>query len=358
MPCPKLAPFLFQRVAARPRRATTTEGPAMQTLLSTDAVQRSQRLAYWTDMICNVYVQLGCDPVRPDDAGDFNGHIRQHTLPGLDVSVVTSGPQSVTRTPSHIARASDDYFLVSIQARGRGIVRQDGRDAVLAAGDFALYDSTRPYQLLFEDAFEQIVLKLPGERLRSELRDTEALTATRVSGSEGAGHLLLSMLRTLREDIDTLQPASALAVANGVQSILVAGLQTLPALRSPAVSNLTAYHWRASSAESTSSSAIRGCRSAAWRRNWACPRARSIASSRPSRLPCRATSGSAGSTPAAATCWNRVWPAARWPRSHTAVASTTRRISAAPSATASAARRASGGSRVGIKLSSGRDEGR
>lgn len=214
----------------------------MQTLLSTDAVQRSQRLAYWTDMICNVYVQLGCDPVRPDDAGDFNGHIRQHTLPGLDVSVVTSGPQSVTRTPSHIARASDDYFLVSIQARGRGIVRQDGRDAVLAAGDFALYDSTRPYQLLFEDAFEQIVLKLPGERLRSELRDTEALTATRVSGSEGAGHLLLSMLRTLREDIDTLQPASALAVANGVQSILVAGLQTLPALRSPAVSNLTAYH--------------------------------------------------------------------------------------------------------------------
>ena len=62
---------------------------------------------------------------------------------------------------------------------------------VLAVGDFALYDSTRPYQLLFDDAFEQIVLKLPGERLRSELRDTERLTATTVSGREGAGHLLI-----------------------------------------------------------------------------------------------------------------------------------------------------------------------
>ena len=214
----------------------------MNALLSTDAVPRAQRLAYWTDMICNVYVQLGCDPVRPDDATGFSGHIRQHTLPGLDLSVVTSGPQSVMRTPSHIARASDDYFLVSIQARGRGVVRQDGRDAVLEVGDFALYDSTRPYQLLFEDAFEQIVLKLPGERLRSALRDSEALTATTVSGREGAGHLLLGMLRTLREDIDTLQPASALAVADGVQSILVAGLQTLPALRAPSLSNLTAYH--------------------------------------------------------------------------------------------------------------------
>ena len=214
----------------------------MNQLFSTDAVPRDQRLAYWTDMICNVYVQLGCDAVRKDDSGNFEGSIRQHTLPSLDVSVVKSGPQKVMRTPGHISRSGDDYFLVSIQARGHGVVRQDGRDAVLAAGDFALYDSTRPYELLFDDSFEQIVLKLPGERLRSELHDTEALTATTVSGREGAGHLLLGMIRTLREDIDTLQPASALAVANGVQSILVAGLQTLPAARSPGLSSLTAYH--------------------------------------------------------------------------------------------------------------------
>lgn len=215
----------------------------MARLLSTDLVPRDQRLAYWTDMICNVYVQLGCDPVpAPGGRGDFEGSIRQHTLPSLDVSVVTSGPQKVMRTPAHIARSSDDYFLVSIQARGRGVVRQDGRDAVLSVGDFALYDSTRPYQLLFDGAFEQIVLKLPGERLRSELRETEALTATTVSGREGAGHLLLGMIRTLREDIDALQPASALAVASGVLNILVAGLQTLPAARSPALSNLTAFH--------------------------------------------------------------------------------------------------------------------
>jgi len=213
----------------------------MNRLLSTEVVPRDQRLAYWTDMICNVYVQLGCDPVA-DGRGDFEGSIRQHTLPSLDVSVVTSGPQKVMRTPGHIARSSDDYFLVSIQARGQGVVRQDGRDALLSVGDFALYDSTRPYQLLFDDSFEQIVLKLPGERLRSELRDTEALTATTVSGREGAGHLMLSMIRTLREDIDALQPASALAVANGVLNILVAGLQTLPAAQSPSLSNLTAFH--------------------------------------------------------------------------------------------------------------------
>ncbi|OUM01162.1 helix-turn-helix domain-containing protein [Variovorax sp. JS1663] len=211
-------------------------------VLSTDAVPRDQRLAYWTDMICNVYVQLGCDPVRGARAATFEGSIRRHSLPSLDVSVVRSGAQSVMRTPGHIARGTDDYFLVGIQTAGQGVVRQDGRDAVLSVGDFALYDSTRPYQLLFDDDFEQIVLKLPGERLRSELRDTQALTATTVSGREGAGHLLISMIRTLREDIDMLQPASALAVANGVLNILVAGLQTLPAAHAPGLSQLAAFH--------------------------------------------------------------------------------------------------------------------
>jgi AraC-like DNA-binding protein len=211
----------------------------MKQLLTTDAVPCQDRQAYWTDMICNVYVQLGCDPA-PDV--DFRGEIRNHQLPGLDLSVVRSRAQNVLRTAGHISRSTDDYFLVSIQAAGTGVVRQDGRDAVLKPGDFALYDSTRPYELLFREDFEQIVLKLPGERLRDLIRETQGLTATTVSGREGAGHLLIGMIRTLKDDIDTLQPASALAVANGVLNILVAGLQTLPNAIQTSPTNLRSYH--------------------------------------------------------------------------------------------------------------------
>lgn len=211
----------------------------MNQLLTTDTVPRRDRPAYWTDMICNVYVQLGCDPA-PE--ADFRGEIRNHQLPSLDLSVVRSRAQDVRRTPEHISRSTDDYFLVSIQAAGTGVVRQDGRDAVLKPGDFALYDSTRPYELLFREDFEQIVLKLPGERLRDLIRETHGLTATTVSGREGAGHLLIGMIRTLKDDIDKLQPASALAVANGVLSILVAGLQTLPNAIQSSPTNLRSYH--------------------------------------------------------------------------------------------------------------------
>ena len=95
---------------------------------------------------------------------------------------MTATAQIVRRTPAKIARASEDYFLVSIQTEGRGVVSQDGRDAVLAPGDFALYDSTRPYTLTFDGPFQQIVLMLPGKTLahrpaRNRAADRDARSA-------------------------------------------------------------------------------------------------------------------------------------------------------------------------------------
>ena len=59
---------------------------------------------------------------------------------------------------------------------------QDGRTAVLQPGDFALYDSTRPYELRFDGDFQQYVLMLPGPTLRSQLRAAPELTARGVHG--------------------------------------------------------------------------------------------------------------------------------------------------------------------------------
>src|ERR1700752_4380233 len=100
----------------------------MSQVLTTDSVAPDQRLAYWVDLICQTYVQLGCEAVRD---GPFDGSIRTDHLPGLDLSVVNSGPQRVLRTPLEIARSTDDYFIVSIQTRGRALISQDGRTAAM-----------------------------------------------------------------------------------------------------------------------------------------------------------------------------------------------------------------------------------
>lgn len=211
----------------------------MPRLLSTADVAPAQRLAYWSDVVCDTYVQLECDAPA---AAPFEGEIAVDRLAALALTRVTSTAQVVRRTPSLIARADEDRFLVSIQTAGRGVVSQDGRDALLGPGDFALYDSTRPYTLTFDGAFQQIVLMLPGPVLRSALRDTGRLTATAVPGTRGAGRLLIEMIRTLSTDLDALAPASASAVAESVTHILVAGLSALPAAQGRPVSRRTAFH--------------------------------------------------------------------------------------------------------------------
>lgn len=212
----------------------------MAQLLSTAGLPAADRTAYWIDAVCDAYVQLECEPAAGCDAID--GEIRVQPLPSLALSRVTATAQHVRRTRSRIARDAEDVLLVSIQTAGRGEVHQDGRRAVLMPGDFALYDSTRPYELVFGSDFQQIVLKLPGPMLRAQLRGGEALTACAVSGRRGAGHLMIEMIRTLQQDIEALEPASAAAVAESVTQILVAGLRTLPQAQPPAVSSLTAYH--------------------------------------------------------------------------------------------------------------------
>ena len=163
----------------------------MHKVWSTDAVEAHARLSYWVEAVCNTYVQLDCDTPHRDRS--FRGTIEAKQLATLGLSRVTASPQHVRRTPAKIARSTEDYFLVS----SLGKVVQDGRVATLLPGDFALYDSTRPYELIFDEPLQQYVLQLPGAVLRRRLRDTDTLTARQGCGARGAGPLLIGRINTL-----------------------------------------------------------------------------------------------------------------------------------------------------------------
>ena len=68
----------------------------MTQILRTDAVAQHERIAYWTDVICDVYVQLDCDSPA---ASDFSGSIERDVLAGMEVSVVESQAQREARMP-------------------------------------------------------------------------------------------------------------------------------------------------------------------------------------------------------------------------------------------------------------------
>lgn len=204
-----------------------------RTVLSTDSVNHADRREFWTRAVSQTYVDLQCEvPGSSAAAASIDGSIEAAQLVTLGLSKVTATAQSVLRTPAGIARTSDDYFLVSVQNRGNGFVVQDDRIARLEPGDFAMYDTTRPYELHFADNFEQYVLRLPGATLRTLVRNTADLTARTVPGRQGAGKLLLSMVRTLLDDTE-IAAQSAEALAQSVEYLVVAGLSGFTGLDAP-----------------------------------------------------------------------------------------------------------------------------
>ncbi|MCR6484974.1 helix-turn-helix domain-containing protein [Amycolatopsis sp. OK19-0408] len=163
--------------------------------LATTTVPAREAFAYWRELISATFVPLTAERVA--DRG-FRGRIRHAPVGDLELSTVLADGQHVRRTPSLIGRSADEYLLASIQLRGRGRVEQDGRVALLAGGDMAFYDSTRPYTLHFDGPFQQLVVQVPKARL--PVRDTRELTARALAGAGPAAPVpafLTSLARTV-----------------------------------------------------------------------------------------------------------------------------------------------------------------
>lgn len=193
----------------------------MSELLTTDELGPRDRLPFWRDMVCGTFVELECEP-KAD--GPFSGSISNACVGDIQFSDVSSLAQQVRRTRSKIASSDLDYFLLSVQTRGRGLLKQDGRSALLNPGDFALYDTTRPYDLHFDDDFGQLVLRLPRSIVTGRLAEAERLTALRVVGDRGAGLLASMFLRQLHAQIDDIDELSVARLHASAVDLLATAL--------------------------------------------------------------------------------------------------------------------------------------
>jgi len=196
---------------------------------TTSSVPPGERLAYWTDMICDVYVQLDCDAA---ERTGFRGSIRSHLLAQLDLSVVDSVAQRVLRTPRQISRAAEDFFLVSIQTRGRGIVSQDGRDALLQPGDFALYDTTSPYRREFPEG-TTLVMLVPQQLLNLPPRAFAQIAALRIPGDRGIGAIASPLLGGVAANLPALLGPGGRAIMQSVVDVIGACVAELLGITAP-----------------------------------------------------------------------------------------------------------------------------
>lgn len=159
---------------------------------STSRIPVVDQFAEWRQLIGKAFAPVAIARAQP---GAFVSSVTARPVGPLAVSRLVSQPQAVRRTAELIGQAAGDVFFLNLPLTGGSRAFQGGRVAELAGGDFVLVDSARPFDLEFDQPFEQVSFTIPHEALAPLVADLDAATALRVRGDVGLGAVASAALR-------------------------------------------------------------------------------------------------------------------------------------------------------------------
>lgn len=155
--------------------------------------------------------------VTARDPEAFRGAVTQADVHGATFTDVRSVASRVERTDELIRLAPRHFYKISLQLEGASTLSQGDRTIRLGPGDLAVYDTSRPYRLEFDDRYRVLVIQLPHDRLRIPPGIADEVTAVRLAGSEGLGRVVSPFLATLGTNLHELRgPAGAKLAQNAI----------------------------------------------------------------------------------------------------------------------------------------------
>lgn len=189
----------------------------MKQLFSTRDVHPRDRLTYWQDVACKTFVPLEC---RTGARPTFDATIWSASLADIGVALVETDDCDVERRGRHISATCDGEILLSLQLAGTCSLTQNARTVRLAAGDFAIYDTSRPYSLSVAQRTRQLVLKMPRKSVERRLGTVSRYLATAVRRADPLGGFASGFLELIPKRTAALEDMPALTAADLAQQVL------------------------------------------------------------------------------------------------------------------------------------------
>ncbi|HKT57146.1 MAG TPA: helix-turn-helix domain-containing protein [Microbacterium sp.] len=193
-------------------------------MLDTTMTAPDERFDQWSSAVAENFVPLVAEPKDRDGVSGFEGRLVSQSLGRAEISTVQGGAVGVRRSPALIAQSDPGHIKLGLQLRGYSVISQDDRDAALAPGDFALYDTTRPYRLDFDDTFAMFVVMFPIDLLRIDRGTLATVTASRFSGRRGLGAVTSAFLGAMSRQLESEPLAGGLPLSDSVFDLLTATL--------------------------------------------------------------------------------------------------------------------------------------
>jgi AraC-like DNA-binding protein len=206
-----------------PQDDPTSDAAGASSGWSTRGIRPQGAFAAYRDVISHTFVPLAATPLR--DAA-FRATIDHAGGRDLQLSTVRADAHRIRRTTRLIDDADEAYLMATVQVAGQSTVQQDGREIELFPGSLVFCDSTRPFDFIFDDAFEQVVVQMPRTLLqaRSGLSDraTREATAVRLD-PEGSVSVITGFLSSLAS-VSRQDPGGAAVLGDHALGLIGAAL--------------------------------------------------------------------------------------------------------------------------------------
>jgi AraC family transcriptional activator of tynA and feaB len=136
------------------------------------------QFSYWREVLCEAFITL--NPERKQ-AGAFAGAVTAHPLAGVNVTTVSSIDQRVLRGAREIRKMPLEFYFLNLQLKGECRFAQRGREALVKPNEFAIVDTTEPYELDYRGNWELYSFRIPKRMLDPLLANPNQSTATLVT---------------------------------------------------------------------------------------------------------------------------------------------------------------------------------
>jgi len=194
----------------------------------------ADQLAYWADVVCEAFTPLAPKRTRQHLAKSsltygITGWVRSARLADTNSAEIASCTQRLTHGVAEVRRAPSEQVFVNLQMAGSCRGEQDGRRCVVTPGSFAVFDTTRPYILEFEEEpngtpWRVLSFRVPREQLMFLVPQQVTSTARTVDAKVGAGAVAADMMTSLWGSQEHLSPASRLALDHACTEVIATAL--------------------------------------------------------------------------------------------------------------------------------------
>lgn len=175
-------------------------------VLSTEAVAARDRAPQWREWIGRHFGGL-----ESDMYGDveFDGHLCASRAGDVILTKLEAGRHRVLRTPQMARHSDSGYLKIVAPWHGSAQVEQQGRQAGVRSGGWAIYDTTASYAVDNPERSEHLIVMLPKDQMAERSLRLDRLMARQVGGASGISRVALETMRNTYQELPAMSEAAA-----------------------------------------------------------------------------------------------------------------------------------------------------